>query len=108
MIYEQRKHDGSLPIVGVNTFVGHRPMAEVEPSELARGTEEERQRQLRRLDDFRRRHAEERPAAIARLQEAAISGGNVFGVLMDTVRHATLGEITAALFEVGGSFRRTT
>jgi isobutyryl-CoA mutase len=108
MVYEERKHDGSLPIVGVNTFVARRPGPEVEPSELARGTEEERQRQLRRLEGFRQLHADERPAALARLQEAAVSGGNVFGVLMDTVRHATLGEITAALFEVGGSFRRST
>ena len=84
-------------------------MAEVEPSELARSTEEEKQRQLRRLDDFqpppcRRAPGRPRPAAAGRVSTAETSSR----VLMDTVRHATLGEITAALFEVGGSYRRTT
>jgi len=106
MLYEHRKHDGSLPIVGVNTFTapgGDTPVAEVE---LARSTEDEKRRQLDRLRDFQRRHEGERDAALAALRQVALDGGNVFAELMETVRHATLGEITGALFEVGGSYRR--
>ncbi len=107
MLYESRKHDGSLPIVGVNTF--RHP--EGEPAEvgipLARSTEAEKQSQLRRLRDFQARHASERPAALQHLREAALGGGNVFGVLMEAVRACTLGEITACLFEAGGRYRRS-
>jgi methylmalonyl-CoA mutase len=107
MLYETRKHDGSLPLVGVNTFV-HPGGSEPPPHlELARATEDEKQGQLRRVRDFQTRHAAERAGAIARLQETALRGGNVFGELMETVRHASLGEITAALFEVGGTYRRS-
>ncbi|MGB9112780.1 MAG: fused isobutyryl-CoA mutase/GTPase IcmF [Acidimicrobiales bacterium] len=105
--YENRKHDGSLPIIGVNTFVSDAPDESVRELRLARGTEEERRNQLRRLAEFERRHEAERPGAIAKLQEVARSGGNVFSELMDTVRHATLGEISAALFEIGGAYRRS-
>ena len=106
MLYETRKHDGSLPLVGVNTFVhpgGSEPPAHLE---LARATEDEKEGQLRRLRDFHARHAADRPGALSRLQETALSGGNVFEELMQTVRHASLGEITSALFEVGGTYRR--
>ncbi len=107
MLYESRKHDGSLPIVGVNTF--RHP--EGEPAEvgipLARSTEAEKQSQLRRLRDFQARHASERPAALQHLREAALGGDNVFGVLMEAVRACTLGEITACLFDVGGRYRRS-
>jgi methylmalonyl-CoA mutase len=107
MLYEQRKHDGSLPIVGVNTF--RNPDGDQIPDhiELARSTEEEKRSQLAGLHDFQRRHAGERPAALARLQQAALAGENVFAVLMDAVRCCSLGEITHALFEVGGQYRRT-
>jgi methylmalonyl-CoA mutase len=107
MLYEQRKHDGSLPIVGVNTFVT--PGGDEPPDhlELARSSEEEKRSQLERLRDFQARHSQERPAALAALQKAVVTGGNVFGALMETVRCASLGEISAALFEVGGSYRRT-
>jgi isobutyryl-CoA mutase len=104
--YEQKKHDGSLPIVGVNTFVPTTPDESVKELRLARGTEQERESQLARLAEFKRRHEADRPAAIARLQDVARSGGNVFSELMETVRHATLGEISAALFEIGGAYRR--
>ena len=107
MLYEHRKHDGSLPIVGVNTFVD--PDAD-EPvttlPELARSTEAEKLSQIQRLRDFQARHAGERPAALARLREAALAGDNLFAVLMDAVRCCSLGEITDALFEVGGRYRR--
>jgi isobutyryl-CoA mutase len=107
MLYEQRKHDGTLPIIGVNTFVG--PDGGEPPGhlELARSSEEEKRRQLERLRDFQARHGAERPAALAALQKTVLAGENVFEELMNTVRCASLGEISGALFEVGGSYRRT-
>ena len=106
MLYEQKKHDGSLPIIGVNTF--RNPAGDEVPAhlELARSTDDEKQSQLQRLAAFQAAHADARPAALARLQEAALSGDNVFAVLMDAVRMCSLGEITDALFEVGGRYRR--
>ena len=106
MLYEAKKHDGSLPIVGVNTF--RNPAGDDVPEhlELARSTEAEKEGQLERLASFQRAHAEESPAALARLREAALGGGNVFEVLMDAVRCCSLGQITEALFEVGGRYRR--
>jgi methylmalonyl-CoA mutase len=106
MKYEHGKHDGSIPIVGVNTF--RNPDAETTPKvvELARSDDAEKQDQLRRLRDFQARHATERPAAIERLQQTALDGGNVFAVLMEAVRSCSLGQITDALFEVGGRYRR--
>jgi isobutyryl-CoA mutase len=105
MLYEHKKHDGSLPIVGVNTFTS--PTNDpVETVELARSTEEEKQRQLTRLRTFRDGHSLDRQAALDALRQTALTGGNVFAELMTTVRHATLGEITATLFEVGGAYRR--
>jgi isobutyryl-CoA mutase len=108
MLYEQRKHDGSLPIIGVNTFLPPDDQAdEVVEVELIRSSEEEKQRQLERLRRFQAEHADERPAALERLRQAALAGENLFAVLMDAVRVCTLGEITHALFEVGGKYRRT-
>jgi len=104
--YEHRKHDGSYPIVGVNTF--RNPHGDATPGklELARSSEEEKQSQLKRLRDFQARHAGEAPAALARLREAVIHDRNVFEVLVDAVRVCSLGQITHALFEVGGQYRR--
>jgi methylmalonyl-CoA mutase len=111
MLYEQRKHDGTLPIIGVNTFVARSIDGDTGaprgPLALARGTEEEKQSQLRRLADFHARHASEAPAALERLREAAMSGGNTFEALMDAVRVCSLGQISQAFFEVGGQYRRT-
>jgi methylmalonyl-CoA mutase len=108
MRYEQMKHDGSLPIVGVNTFTNEEAEgdAATRPLELARSTDEEKHRQLERLADFRRRHDADRPAALARVQQAALRGENVFAELMHAVRCCSLGEITEALYEVGGRYRR--
>ena len=106
MLYEQRKHDGSLPIVGVNTFLPDDGQGAPAVPELRRADDAEKQDQLRRLQDFQARHAGERDAALERLQQVAREGGNTFAVLMDTVRHCTLGEITQALFEAGGKYRR--
>ena len=106
MRYEHRKHDGSLPIVGVNTFVDP-DGADVPPTpELARATEEEKRSQIARVRDFERRHAAGSDQMLARLKEAATSGGNVFAALMDAVRVCSLGQITDAFFEVGGQYRR--
>jgi methylmalonyl-CoA mutase len=107
LLYEHRKHDGTLPIVGVNTFL--RDDADRDPDaavELMRATEDEKRSQLERVQAFRAAHADEGERQLARLQEAATSGGNVFAVLMDAVRHCSLGQITDALFEVGGQYRR--
>ena len=106
--YETLKHTGELPIIGVNTFV--HPRAEELFThcelELARATEEEKQSQLTRLNQFHERNREESPKALKRLQEAALGGGNVFEELMETVRYCSLGQITHALYEVGGMYRR--
>ncbi|MDP9645422.1 fused isobutyryl-CoA mutase/GTPase IcmF [Paraburkholderia caledonica] len=106
MLYEHRKHDGSYPIVGVNTFVSAKPHEAPTPIALARSTEEEKQSQLKRLRDFQARHLDAAPAALERLQRAVIDDENVFAVLMDVVRVCSLGQITHALFEVGGQYRR--
>ena len=107
MLYEQRKHDGSLPIVGVNTFLN--PHADDDPPvvELARATEDEKKAQLSRVTAFKKVHADEATEAIRRLQEAATSGENVFAVLMDAARVCSLQQVTEAFFEVGGQYRRS-
>nr|WP_278265149.1 fused isobutyryl-CoA mutase/GTPase IcmF [Nocardia sp. AG03] len=105
--YEQRKHDGTLPIVGVNTFRGRDDDAAHGPLELARGTEAERQSQLTRLREFRDEHSEASHRALARLTEVAHTDGNIFEVLMDTARVCTLQQVTDAFFAVGGQYRRT-
>jgi len=107
MLYEHQKHDGTLPIIGVNTF--RNPKAGTEAPqiiELARSTDDEKQSQLTRLEDFHARNADAAPAALAALQQAAIDNANVFEKLMDAVRVCSLGQITTALFEVGGQYRR--
>jgi methylmalonyl-CoA mutase len=106
MLYEHRKHDGSLPIIGVNTFRNANAEATPVSVELARSSDDEKQSQLTRLREFQGRHAAERPAALERLRTAALAGENLFAVLMDAVRCCSLGEITDALFEVGGRYRR--
>ncbi|TYB41479.1 fused isobutyryl-CoA mutase/GTPase IcmF [Actinomadura chibensis] len=107
MLYEQRKHDGSLPIVGVNTF--RAPGAgdgTPDTIELARATEDEKRSQLDRVRAYQRTHAGASEDALARLKDAARSGENVFGVLMDAARVCSLQQITDAFFEVGGQYRR--
>ena len=106
IFYEHKKHDGSLPIVGVNTYLNPDPPPEATTIALARSTEEEKERQLERLGTFHERHAEAAPAALERLRDAVIREENVFAVLMDAVRCCSLGQITDALFEVGGQYRR--
>ena len=107
MVYEHKKHDGSYPIIGVNTF--RNPHAEDTPQriELIRSTDEEKQSQLKRLRAFQKNNAKESAAMLERLQRAVIANENVFAVLVDAVRVCSLGQITHALFEVGGQYRRS-
>jgi len=108
LYYEALKHSGELPIIGVNTF--RDPHASdvhlSEGLELARATEPEKQSQLRRLAEFKKRHEAESPQALERLQQVALGGGNIFAELMNTVRCCSLGQITQALYAVGGQYRR--
>ncbi len=106
MHYEMLKHTGEYPIVGVNTFRNPNE-APLEHIELARSTDDEKQSQLKRLADFHAEHAAESPAMLAKLQSAVIANTNVFDVLMEAVRVCSLGQITSALFEVGGQYRRS-
>jgi isobutyryl-CoA mutase len=107
MLYEHRKHDGSYPIVGVNTFVGKSREEAPPPLALARSTRDEKESQRARLVAFQARHRDEAGPMLRRLQQAVIGDENVFAVLMDAVRVCSLGQITHALFEVGGQYRRT-
>ena len=106
--YETLKHTGAMPIIGVNTF--RDPNAEhnvlVEGVELARATEAEKESQLKRLEEFKQRHKSEAPGALKRLQESALKGENIFAELMEAVRVCSLGQITRALYDVGGQYRR--
>ncbi|WP_119154244.1 fused isobutyryl-CoA mutase/GTPase IcmF [Caldimonas tepidiphila] len=106
MHYEMLKHTGEYPIIGVNTFRNPHGDPVPETIELARSTEEEKQSQLQRLEAFHARHAAEAPVQLARLQQAVIENRNVFEVLMDAVRVCSLGQITNALYQVGGQYRR--
>ncbi len=106
MLYEQRKHDGSLPIVGVNTFLNPHPEREAHPVELARATEDEKSSQLRRVQEFHAAHSVEAAEAIDKLKHAAINHENVFAALMDAARVCSLQQVTEAFFEVGGQYRR--
>jgi methylmalonyl-CoA mutase len=106
MQYEQRKHDGTLPIIGVNTFRNPSKNGGVPQSNLVRGTEEERQKQLHHVAEFQVTNSSDAEQMLERLRQAAMRSENVFAVLMDAVRFCSLGQITEALFEVGGRYRR--
>ncbi|MGB3210110.1 MAG: fused isobutyryl-CoA mutase/GTPase IcmF [Desulforhopalus sp.] len=108
MYYERLKHSGDYPIIGVNTF--RNPDVDFDRQtatlELARATDEEKDAQISRLADFHDRHKKDCPAALDRLKEVALTGDNIFEELLDTVKHCSLGQITNALYEVGGQYRR--
>jgi len=106
MLYEHRKHDGSLPIIGVNTFLNNDGGRDVPVLELARATEDEKRGQVERLSAFHEAHRAEADAMLSRLKDVSYSGGNTFSVLMEAVRVCSLGQITSAFFEVGGQYRR--
>ena len=105
MLYEHRKHDGSLPIIGVNTFVNPNGPQKFE-IELARSSEEEKQSQIKRLREFHARHADQREAALEKVKQAALAGENVFAELVEAVKVCSLGQISNLLYEVGGQYRR--
>lgn len=109
MYYEELKHSGQLPIIGVNTYINPRTQEAgyVPPKvELARASKEEKEQQIRTLREFQEKHKADAPEALKRLQQVAQAGGNIFAELMETVKFASLGQITRALYEVGGKYRR--
>jgi len=109
LYYENLKHTGELPIVGVNTFLNPEQEAgeaDSEPVDLTRSSSDEKDEQIRRLRDFQARNAEESRQALERLRQVCLDDGNIFAELMHTVRYCSLGQITHALFEVGGEYRR--
>ncbi|MBI2712884.1 MAG: cobalamin B12-binding domain-containing protein [Rhizobiales bacterium] len=106
LFYEGKKHDGSLPIVGVNTFLDEQAPATTITPELARSTEEEKRSQIARVRAFQQRHATESGSMLKRLQQTAAEGGNMFAELMQAARCCSLGQVTHALFAAGGEYRR--
>lgn len=108
MYYEMKKHSGELPIIGVNTYLNPNPPSEEEMNsiELARATKEEKETQIRNLNQFKEKNSDKVEQAIKQLKNTAMSGGNIFAELMETVKVASLGQITKALYDVGGQYRR--
>jgi methylmalonyl-CoA mutase len=106
MLYEHKKHDGSLPIIGVNTFLNPDGTGAAPVLELARATEEEKRSQVERLAAFHEAHRDEAEPALAKLKDVASSGANTIEALMEAVRVCSLGQVTGAFFEVGGQYRR--
>ena len=106
LYYEGLKHSGELPIVGVNTFLSKNGSPTIQPGEVIRSTAEEKEQQIRNLHAFQRRNGTRSTEMLQRLRQVAIGNGNLFEELMQTVKHCSLGEITHALYEVGGQYRR--
>ncbi|WP_210515260.1 methylmalonyl-CoA mutase family protein [Hymenobacter terricola] len=106
MHYEMLKHTGEYPIIGVNTFLSSKGSPTVVPAEVIRATEEEKQYQIDMLTLLHQRNAAQAPARLKQLQQVAVANGNLFDELMETVKFCSLGQITNALFEVGGQYRR--
>ena len=107
LYYETRKHDGSLPLIGVNTYLANDGAVEEHKlAELIRSTEEEKQSQVAGVRTFQARNGTQSPQALAKLQQIAAAGGNVFAELMETVKICSLGQISRSLYQVGGQYRR--
>jgi methylmalonyl-CoA mutase len=106
MIYESRKHSGELPIVGVNTFLKKGGSKTIIPNEIIRSTEQQKKWQISNLNQFKKINKEHAANALQKLKLAAVENNNMFSCLMETVKYCSLGEITHALFEVGGQYRR--
>ncbi|MBC6491065.1 methylmalonyl-CoA mutase family protein [Flavihumibacter stibioxidans] len=104
--YEMQKHTGELPIIGVNTFLNKKGSPTVVPGEVIRSTREEKEQQIANLHAFWKRNENKSDVALKRLREVAVSNGNLFAELMETVKYCSLGQITHALYEVGGQYRR--
>jgi methylmalonyl-CoA mutase len=106
MYYEHQKHTGTLPIIGVNTFLNQNGSPTIHPSEISRSTDAEKQQQIESLQAFHEKNKDQSAIMLRRLQDIAIGNGNVFEELMQTVKYCSLGQITNALYEVGGQYRR--
>jgi len=106
LFYESKKHTGELPIVGVNTFLSNEGSPTLVPAEVIRSSEDEKQRAIANREAFQRRNVAVTPAALERLQRAALAGENTFDSLLEVSRVASLGQMSAALYEVGGQYRR--
>jgi len=106
LYYETLKHTGEFPIIGVNTFLSSKGSPTVLPKEVIRATEEEKQYQIDMLNDLHKGNSDKSEAAIKAIQIAAIQNKNVFNALMEAAKYCSLGQITSALFEVGGQYRR--
>ncbi len=107
LYYEHQKHTGEYPIIGVNTFLNKKGSPTIIPGEVIRSTTEEKEYQINALNAFKQRHSAHSATALKNLQQAAIQNGNLFAELMETVKHCSLGQITTALYEVGGQYRRS-
>jgi methylmalonyl-CoA mutase len=107
LYYEHQKHTGELPLIGVNTFLNKKGSPTILPSEVIRSTTEEKEQQIANLQGFQKRNEEKSAAALKKLQRVAIENGNLFEELMETVKYCSLGQITHALYEVGGQYRRS-
>jgi methylmalonyl-CoA mutase len=104
--YEHLKHTGELPLVGVNTFLNKKGSPTIIPSEVIRSTNEEKEQQIQNLQAFWKRNENKSADALKKLKEVAVNNGNIFEQLMETVKYSSLGQITHALYEVGGQYRR--
>ena len=106
LYYEHQKHTGELPLIGVNTFLNKNGSPTILPMEVIRSTKEEKEQQIQNLQAFWKRNESTSDTALKQLKEVAVSNGNLFAELMETVKHCSLGQITHALYEVGGQYRR--
>ncbi|GAB4124436.1 MAG: methylmalonyl-CoA mutase family protein [Raineya sp.] len=106
MYYEMKKHTGELPIMGVNTFLDPKGSPTVVPAEVIRSTTEEKEYQIAMRDAFHKRNAEKAPEMLKKLQKVSIENGNIFAELMETAKYCSLGQMSKALYEVGGQYRR--
>lgn len=106
LYYEHQKHTGEYPIVGVNTFLNKQGSPTIVPAEVIRSTGEEKELQITNLELFWKRNEGKSEAALQQLRQVAIQNGNLFATLMETVKYCSLGQITHALYEVGGQYRR--
>jgi methylmalonyl-CoA mutase len=106
LYYEHLKHTGEYPIVGVNTFLNKQGSPTIIPNEVIRSTKEEKEQQIENLHAFWKRSETKSENELTKLKEVAINNGNLFAQLMETVKYCSLGQITHALYEVGGQYRR--
>jgi len=106
LYYEHMKHTGELPVVGVNTFLNKKGSPTTIPNEVIRSTNEEKEQQIQNLQEFWKRNEANSENELKKLKEVAVNNGNLFAQLMETVKYCSLGQITHALYEVGGQYRR--